>query len=71
MTVIITKSLIGKEDLKIQTNIASAETFERQTSTGGTITLTKIPDIWDGTGLIKINKILIIFKIDLGLLNGL
>jgi hypothetical protein len=54
MTVAVIKSHIGKEDCEVQTNTNDAETFTRLTSTGAEITLTKIPDIWGGTGLVKI-----------------
>lgn len=50
----LTKGIIGKEDLSIQTNTAAAETFSRLASAGSTISLTKIPDIWDGTGKIRV-----------------
>jgi len=53
------KSHIGKEDFTIQANTDAAETFSRQTSTGGTITITKLPDIWDGLGLVNSGKITI------------
>jgi len=48
----LTKGIIGKEDLSIQTNTSAAETFTRLASAGSTISLTKFPDIWDGTGKI-------------------
>ena len=51
---IITKSHIGKEDLQIQTNADTAETFDRLVSTGGTVTMTKFPDIFGGTGKLNI-----------------
>ena len=53
------KSHIGKEDFSVQTNINTAETFTRKTSTGGVITMTKMPDIWEGKGCVKVNKILV------------
>lgn len=54
------KTHIGKEDINIQENTTTAsETFSRQTTTGGTITLTKMPDIWDGTGCVDTGKILV------------
>uniref|UniRef100_A0A6M3K1T2 Uncharacterized protein n=1 Tax=viral metagenome TaxID=1070528 RepID=A0A6M3K1T2_9ZZZZ len=59
MTTIIHKSHVGKEDMKVQGNTDAAETFERLSSTGGSITLTKFPDIWDGTGQIIPGKILV------------
>jgi hypothetical protein len=54
----LTKGMIGKEDFSIQTNTAVAETFNRLTSTGSTMSLTKIPDIWNGTGSPKVHHIL-------------
>ena len=45
---------IGKEDFSIQTNTNATETFDRLGSMGGTQTLEKIPDIWDGTGKIYV-----------------
>jgi len=53
------KSNIGKEDFSIQTNVDAAETFTRNTSTGGTIALTKMPDVWDGTGKVNTGKVLV------------
>ncbi len=53
------KSNIGKEDFSIQTNTNAAETFTRKTSTGGSISMTKMPDLWDGTGQIKLAKVLV------------
>jgi hypothetical protein len=53
------KSHIGKEDISIQSNTGVPETFERSTSTGGIITMTKMPDIWDGTGKVDIGKVLV------------
>ena len=50
---------IGKEDIKIQGNTSAAETFTRRTSTGAEITLYKVPDMWDGTGLFTIGKMLV------------
>jgi len=50
------KNFIGKEDMNIQTNTAAAETFNRLASAGSTISLTKIPDIWGGTGKIAVAK---------------
>ena len=40
----------------IQTNTSAAETFTRLASTGSTISLTKVPDIWGGTGKIAVAK---------------
>jgi hypothetical protein len=57
MTSISTKSHIGKEDFELQTNINAPETFERRTSSSGILTLTKFPDIWDGTGKINVDTI--------------
>lgn len=51
------KSHIGKEDIEIQTNTDAAETFSRRTSTGGTITMIKMPDIWNGTGRVNTGKV--------------
>jgi len=48
---------IGREDLTIQTNTNATETFDRLGSMGGTQTLEKIPDIWDGTGYVNCAKI--------------
>ena len=50
----LTKGMIGKEDLNIQTNTSAAETFNRLSSTGSTVSITKMPDIWDGTGKISV-----------------
>ena len=52
----LTKGLIGKEDLAVQLNTNAAETFERTSSTGGTIAITKVPDIWDGLGKINVKN---------------
>lgn len=52
----LTKGYIGKEDFSIQTNTSTAETFTRSSSTGSTVSLTKIPDIWTGTGKIHVAK---------------
>lgn len=52
----LTKGIIGKEDMAVQTNTSAAETFSRLASTGSTVILTKIPDIWDGTGKIAVSK---------------
>lgn len=52
-----TKTHIGKEDIKIQTNTGVAESFQRRTTTGGEITITKFPDIWDGTGKVNVAEI--------------
>ena len=51
------KSQIGKEDLSVQTNVSTAETFVRNTSTGGALTMTKVPDVWGGTGKVNTGKI--------------
>ena len=48
------KNLLGKEDISIQTNTSAAETFNRLASTGSTVSITKMPDIWDGTGKIDV-----------------
>ena len=53
----LTKGYIGKEDLKLQTNTDDAETFERVTSVGGSATITKVPDIWGGTGKINVAEV--------------
>ena len=50
----LTKGIIGKEDLEIQTNTNAAETFTRLASAGSTLSLTKFPDIWGGTGKISV-----------------
>lgn len=60
MTTVSTKSQIGKEDFKIQVNTNSAETFYRLSSTGELVSLTKLPDIWDGTGKIIIRQMIIL-----------
>lgn len=51
------KGLIGKEDLSIQTNSNAPETYTRTSSTGGTTTLYKIPDLWSNTGAIRVGDI--------------
>ena len=43
----LTKSLLGKEDCAIHTTTGYPSTFERLSSVGGTLTLTKLPDIWE------------------------
>ena len=54
------KTHVGKEDMEIQTNkVTTPETFVRYTTTGGMISLTKIPDIWEGTGCINTGKVLV------------
>ena len=53
------KSHIGKEDMEVQINTDAAETFNRLTSTGESIELYKVPDIWDGTGMLVIGKMLV------------
>jgi len=54
------KTHIGKEDIEVQENTTTAnETFSRLTTTGGIITLTKVPDIWDGKGCVDTGKILV------------
>src|SRR3990170_3553740 len=53
----LTKGLIGKEDLNVQTNTNATETFERLSSTGDTLTIKKIPDIGDGTGKLNVGKL--------------
>ena len=53
----LTKQLIGKEDLSIQYNTNDPEQFSRLNSTGGTVQLYKIPDIWTGLGKINVAKI--------------
>ena len=53
------KSNIGKEDFSIQKNVNAAETFVRNTSTGGAIDMTKMPDIWGGTGKPVIGKLIV------------
>jgi len=52
----LTKGYMGKEDLSIQTNTNAAETFDRTASAGGTVAITKFPDIWGGTGKIAVAK---------------
>jgi len=51
------KGFIGKQDLSIQQNTGAAETFTRDASQGSTLTLTKFPDIWDGTGKIHVAEV--------------
>ena len=53
----LTKGLIGKQDLSIQYNTNATETFERIASTGGSLELSKFPDIWTGTGKINVAAI--------------
>ena len=53
----LTKGLIGKEDFEIQYNTNAPESFDRIASTGSTLALTKMPDIWTGLGKIKVAKI--------------
>lgn len=48
------KGYLGKEDMNIQTNTSAAETFNRIASTGSTVAITKMPDIWTGTGKISV-----------------
>ena len=45
------------EDLELQENTDSAESFTRLTSTGGSITMTKFPDLWDGLGQLEIGQL--------------
>ena len=40
------KAKIGKEDLQLQTDELYPTTFERASSAGGNVTITKVPDIW-------------------------
>lgn len=54
----VLKGLIGKEDLGIQYNTNAAETFDRLGSTGSTYPVTKIPDLWGGTGKIDVKKMI-------------
>lgn len=54
---LLTKSLIGKEDLNVQTNTDATETFDRVSSTGDTVTMKKIPDLWDGLGKISVAEV--------------
>ena len=53
------KDHIGKEDIKKQTNTSAAETYTRLTSTGESITMTKVPDFWDGLGQLIIGKMVV------------
>lgn len=55
----LTKGMIGKEDFEIQYNSGVAETFSRTSSAGGTLSLTKVPDLWGGTGALKIGNLVI------------
>jgi hypothetical protein len=59
MSIVTHKSHIGKEDMDIQYNVNTSETFMRFTSTGGKITIIKMPDIWDGYGFINTGKVLV------------
>lgn len=43
----LTKVTIGKEDIEVQEDGAWPETFNRTSSTGGTLALRKFPDIWN------------------------
>ena len=52
-------SHVGKEDMTVQTNMNDAETFSRRTSTGAAITMTKVPDIWDGLGKVITGRVII------------
>lgn len=52
----VIKGKIGKEDFIVQTNTNAPEQFQRLTSVGGTMNLTKFPDIWGGTGKIYVAK---------------
>lgn len=56
---ILTKGMIGKEDLEIQYNTNAAETVNRSGSTGGSVPITKIPDIWNGLGKINVKSAII------------
>jgi hypothetical protein len=54
------KTHVGKEDMNVQENTTTVnETFSRKTTTGGTIDLTKIPDIWNGLGCVDTGKVLV------------
>ena len=53
----LTKALLGKDDMEIQTNTNATESFNRTSSTGGTVAIEKVPDIWDGTGKIDVADI--------------
>jgi parallel beta-helix repeat protein len=54
----VTKGYIGKEDVSVQGNTNTPETFSRGTSTGGNVNITKFPDMWDYTGIMRIAKAL-------------
>ncbi|MBU0907399.1 MAG: hypothetical protein KKE05_04560 [Nanoarchaeota archaeon] len=54
---LLTKGLIGKEDLNVQTNSNATETFERLSSTGDSVTMKKIPDLWDGLGKLNLASV--------------
>ena len=58
MAVTSTKSQVGKEDFKIQINTNAPETFYRLCSTGELLSLTKLPDIWDGQGKIVVRQMI-------------
>jgi len=53
----LTKALLGKDDMEIQTNTNATESFNRTSSTGGTVAIEKVPDIWDGTGKIDVAEV--------------
>lgn len=50
----LTKGYLGKEDMYVQTNTSASETFNRLSSTGSTVSITKVPDIWAGTGKVEV-----------------
>lgn len=53
----VIKSYIGKEDFQIPTNTNAPELFQRLMSVGGTMNLTKMPDIWNGMGRIDLAEV--------------
>ena len=59
MAITTHKTNIGKEDISVQVNTDATETFDRLTTTGSTITLKKLPDIWDGLGKVNTGKVLV------------
>ena len=50
----LTKGLMGREDFNVQQNTNATESFNRASSTGGTVAIEKMPDIWDGLGHIHV-----------------
>ena len=57
MADIIIKGKIGMEDMEIQSNTNDPELFQRLSSVGGTMNLTKMPDLVHGRGRINVAEI--------------